>query len=246
MTVNVPGRRGPQGPSPLEGERIRPLSRWQIEDRLEELGDLYAETSGGDPRAWNQDRELFLRRLAGELHRPGFALLVAERSVIEEPAGAGGPTGSGHTGSLHTGSGHTSYGDTGSGDTSRLAGCAYGFPVRARGPWWRGLDGYLPQDLLRLAASGRLFAVSGLVVHSRVRNQNQGRDWNLARRLQRRLLADHAAGLAGHPAVLGVTLVERDDHLTLRALRAWGWRSATADTPDPPRSAPCRALIIGP
>ncbi|GAB7103236.1 hypothetical protein JCM4814A_15500 [Streptomyces phaeofaciens JCM 4814] len=226
MTVNVPGRRGPQGPSPLEGERIRPLSRWQIEDRLEELGDLYAETSGGDPRAWNQDRELFLRRLVGELHRPGFTLLVAERSVIEEPAGAGGPTGSG--------------------DTSRLAGCAYGFPVRAWGPWWRGLDGYLPQDLLRLAASGRLFAVSGLVVHSRVRNQNQGRDWNLARRLQRRLLADHAAGLAGHPAVLGVTLVDRDDHVTLRALRAWGWRSATADTPDPPRSAPCRALIIGP
>ncbi|MCX5170385.1 hypothetical protein OG616_20545 [Streptomyces antibioticus] len=240
MTVNVPGRRGPQGPSPLEGERIRPLSRWQIEDRLAELGDLYAQTAGGDSRAWNHDRELFLRRLAGEVQRPGFALLVAERSVPGTPAG---------------------------GESAVLAGCAYGFPVRADGPWWRGLDGYLPRDVLGLAASGRLFAISGLVVHSRVRTHHQGLDWNLARRLQRRLLADHTAGLAdradgtgavdvadvvddvGVLGVLGVTLVERDDAMTLRALRSWGWRSVAPDASvarDMLRYAPCRALVLGP
>ncbi|WP_432032437.1 hypothetical protein [Streptomyces antibioticus] len=222
MTVNVPGRRGPQGPSPLEGERIRPLSRWQIEDRLAELGDLYAQTAGGDSRAWNHDRELFLRRLAGEVQRPGFALLVAERSVPGTPA---------------------------CGESAVLAGCAYGFPVRADGPWWRGLDGYLPRDVLGLAVSGRLFAISGLVVHSKVRTHHQGRDWNLARRLQRRLLADHTAGLADGTGVLGVTLVEREDAMTLRALRSWGWRSVAPDASgahDMLRYAPCHALVLGP
>ncbi|MBC9730083.1 hypothetical protein [Streptomyces sp. TRM68367] len=232
MTVIVPGRSGRQGPSPQEGERIRPLSRWQIEGRLQELGDLYAETSGGDPQAWDQDRELFLRRLAVEVQRPGFALLVAERSVLRELAGAGATTGARDT--------------TRRGEGVVLTGCAYGFPVRGHGPRWRDLDGYLPRDLLRLAASGRLFAISGLVVHSRVRTENQGRDWNLARRLQRRLLADRTAGLAGHPAVLGVTLVARGDTETLRTLRSWGWRTVPAGPRNTPVPAPCRALLIGP
>ncbi|KUL20671.1 hypothetical protein [Streptomyces regalis] len=232
MPLNVPDRRGRQAPSPLEGERIRPLSRWQIEDRHKELGDLYAELSGGDPRAWNQARELFLHRLSVEVQRPGFALLVAERGVPQGPAEAGGTTGAEDT--AHRGEGVV------------LTGCAYGFPVHANGPWWRGLDGYLPRDLLQLSASGRLFAISGLLVHSRVRTQNQGRDWNLARRLQRRLLADRTATLAGHPAVLGVTLVDRGDTATLRALRSWGWRSVRADARDTPPAAPCRALVIGP
>ncbi|MGC9538262.1 hypothetical protein [Streptomyces sp. UG1] len=218
MTVNGPDQRGRQGPSPLEGERIRPLSRWQIEDRLRELGDLYAQTSGGGPRAWNQDRELFLRRLAVEVQRPGFALLVAERGVLREAAGV----------------------------DVVLTGCAYGFPIRAHGPWWRGLDRYLPRDLRSLAACGRLFAIAGLVVHSEVRTQNQARAWNLARRLQRRLLADHSAGLTDHPAVLGVMLVDRRDTVTLRALRSWGWRPVAADSKDAPGSTRCRALVVGP
>ncbi|MER5543892.1 hypothetical protein ABT072_15915 [Streptomyces sp. NPDC002589] len=225
MTVHGPDRRGRQGPSPLEGERIRPLSRWQIEDRLEELGDLYAETSGGDPGARDQDRELFLRRLAAEVQRPGFTLLVAERIVLEELPEAAGTTGAEDT-ARH-------------GEGTVVTGCAYGFPVRASGPWWRGLDERLPRELLRFAASGRLFAISGLVVQSRVRTQDQGRDWNLARRLQRRLLADHTAVLDGHPAVLGVTVVDRGDAAALRTLRSWGWCLVT------PRSAPWCALTIG-
>jgi hypothetical protein len=230
MTVNGSDRRR-QGPSPSEGERIRPLSRWQIEDRQKELGDLYAETSGGDSRAWNLYRELFLRRLAVEVQQPGFALLVAERNGLQDVTGVEGTIGAEDT--------------TRRWDDVVLTACAYGFPVRAHGPWWRGLDGYVPRDLLGLADSGRLFAISGLVVHSRVRTQNQGRDWNLARRLQRRLLADRTAGLADHPTVLGVTLVHRGDTVTFRALQAWGWRSVTVDARDTPLTAPCRALVIG-
>ncbi len=148
-----------RGPSPWQGDRVRPLSRRQIEDRLQDLGVLYEETSGGSR---NGDRDAFLRRLAGEVRRPGFALLIAENTT--------------------------------------LTACAYGFPVRAADPWWQGHDARLPRRLHGLALTGGLFAVSGIVVPPRVRTHYQDRDWNLARRLQRRLLADHA------PAV-GVTLI---------------------------------------
>ncbi|NEC36792.1 hypothetical protein G3I66_27010, partial [Streptomyces rubrogriseus] len=63
MTVHVPvrpatkephgrpaGTRRPgpaQRSSPQAGERLRPLTRRQIEDRFAELGNLYAQTSGG-------------------------------------------------------------------------------------------------------------------------------------------------------------------------------------------------------
>lgn len=232
MTVNVPGRpttatlgphpvpdprrpqkpappRGRQAPSPLTGERLRPLTRLQVEDHTPELGDLYAQTSGGDPWAWNRARSAFLRRLASDVRRPGFALLVAETTV--------------------------------SSGTTLLTGCAHGFPVRGDGPWWQGLDAYLPQGMLRVAASGRLFAISEILVGHRVRTQNQNRDWNLARRLQRRLLADHAAAL-------GVMLVNRADVRLLEALRSWGWQYVLADVADargaPLFAPPCRVLVL--
>ncbi|MGW0834031.1 hypothetical protein [Streptomyces prunicolor] len=201
MTVNVPGRpvtaalvghggadgpRGEQtwsprrerGPSPWEGDRVRPLSRRQIEDRFQDLGVLYEETCGG-ARTGNRSPTAFLRRLAGDVRRPGFALLIAENTT--------------------------------------LTACAYGFPVRVGDPWWQGHDTRLPRLLHGLAVTGGLFAVSGIVVPPRVRTHYQDRDWNLARRLQGRLLADHA------PA-LGVTLIPRTDTETLAAYRAWGWQ----------------------
>jgi hypothetical protein len=175
------------------------LTRCQVADRLVELGDLYAESSGGGPWQWNEGRGLYLRRLATDLRRPGFALLIAEATT--------------------------------------LTGCAYGFPVCDDGPRWRGLDRCLTPALRRLAVSGSLFAVSAIVVRPSVGAQHAGHDWNLARRLQRRLLTDH-------DAALGVTLVARGDVQTLRALRSWGWRSPVPGARATPRHAPCRVLVL--
>jgi hypothetical protein len=199
-TVRAPRLPRPErGSSPREGERVRPLSRGQIEDRLQDIGDLYAETAGGDAQAWNEARSAFLRRLTADVRRPGFELLIAE--------------------------------------TTALTGCAYGFPALGPGPRWEGFDGYLPGGLLRLAASGRLFVISGILVPPRVRRQNQDRDWNLARRLQQRLLADH-------DGAVGVTLVHRFDTETVKALRSWGWRYLDGDTARTCPLGPFRVLVL--
>ncbi|MFF4257647.1 hypothetical protein ACFY1L_41320 [Streptomyces sp. NPDC001663] len=118
-----------------------------------------------------------------------------------------------------------------------LTGCAYGFPVCGDGPWWQGLDGYLSKNLLRLAASGGLFAIADILVERRVRTQDQSREWNLARRLQMRLLSDHTAAL-------GVTLVDRDNADTLEALVSWGWRCPSAEARGAPGLARRRLLVL--
>ncbi|MDN3023549.1 hypothetical protein [Streptomyces sp. S.PB5] len=200
-----PGRsRRRQGPSPLAGECLRPLTRLQVEDRTPELGDLYARISGGEPWAEARARSAFLRRLAADVRRPGFALLVAECA-----ASRGGTV---------------------------LTGCAHGFPVRGDGPWWRGLYDSLPLSLRKVAEAGRLFAISEILVGRRVRTQDQDRDWNLARRLQQRLLTDHAA-------TLGVTLVNRGDSELLEALWSWGWRYVPA-AHEPLLAPSCRVLVV--
>ncbi|MFF7050707.1 hypothetical protein ACFY94_20315 [Streptomyces griseorubiginosus] len=196
-------RPGPErGSSPRAGERVRELTRGQIDDRMGELGDLCAQTSGGGPWAWNQARSAFLRRLAADVRRPGFELVIAE--------------------------------------STELTGCAYGFPVRGDGPWWEGLDGHLPGSLLRAAASGRLLVISAMLVPPQVRTENQDRPWNLARRLQKRLLTDHGAAL-------GVMLVSRSDGRTAEALRSWGWRYVEGDAPRtaPFPHGPFRVLVLG-
>jgi hypothetical protein len=185
--------------SPREGERVRPLSRGQIEDRLEDIGDLYARTTGGGSWAWEEARAAFLHRLTADMRRPGFELLIAE--------------------------------------TTALTGCAYGFPALGHGPRWEGFDGYLPGGLLRLAASGRLFVISEILVPPRVRRQNQDRVWNLARRLQRRLLTDHGAAVA-------VMLVHPSDTGTVEALRSWGWRYLEGDTARTLPQGPSRVLVL--
>lgn len=173
-----PGRE--QGPSPWEAERVRPLNRLQVEDRFPELGDLYVATTRTEPEGAEPARAAFLHRLACDVRRPGFSLVIAEARV--------------------------------------LTGCAYGYPVRADGQAGPGPDGRpLPRGLLQLARAGRLFAVSEIVVPSRVRSQHLDREWNLARRLQRRLLDDHGA-------VAGVAMVRGTDLRTVRALRSWGWK----------------------
>ncbi|MEU3895823.1 hypothetical protein [Streptomyces sp. NPDC045251] len=199
-SARTPGASRPErGSSPREGQRLRPLSRRQIEDHLQELGDLYADTSGGGPLVWNQARGAYLRQLTTDVRRPGFELLIAE--------------------------------------STGMTGCAHGFPVRGDGPWWAGSDRHLPGHLLRLAAAGRLFVISGIHVPSRVRRQNPDRAWNLARRMQKRLLADHGIAVA-------VTLVERSDRGTAEALRSWGWRYVDGGTARTVPLDPFRVLVL--
>ncbi|GGV37683.1 hypothetical protein [Streptomyces spectabilis] len=92
--------------------------------------------------------------------------------------------------------------------------CAYGFPL-----------------------SARLFAIREIVVRPRVRQQFPDRDWNLARRLQRRLLTDHGG-------VTGITVARRSDTRTLVALRSWGWRDVAAAPYGGPLCGPCRILLL--
>jgi hypothetical protein len=222
----TPGRpRREQGSSPHEGERLLPLTRRQVEDRAEELGDLYAATSGGGPWAWNRARTAFLRHLAAHSRRPGFSLLIAETTVLTGcaygfPAGIAGVTGAAGLAGLLPGA-----------DGPGSAGA---------GPWWPGhgahLRGRLPGPV---GGSGRLFVVSGLVVPPRVRRENQDRPWNLARRLQRRLLADDGAAL-------GVMLVDPRDVRAVATLRSWGWRSAGEDTAAVLPYGRLRVLVLAP
>ncbi|GAA3903152.1 hypothetical protein GCM10023084_64540 [Streptomyces lacrimifluminis] len=154
--------------------RLRRLNRWLVEGVREDLADLYTEsraTAPGDPYP-GPGRRNFLKRLTTNMHRPGFALVIAE--------------------------------------TDRLMGCAFGFPVRADGSWWSGLDRTLPPGIDQLTLSGGVFAFGDILIRP------HAQDRSLARRVQERLLTDHQASL-------GATLVDRTDHPALAAVRSWGW-----------------------
>ncbi|MEU4043080.1 hypothetical protein [Streptomyces antibioticus] len=96
-----------------------------------------------------------------------------------------------------------------------FAGCAYGFPVRRDGTWWRGFDGPLPPSVEQLTASGHVFAITETLVHPHTDAPG------VARRLQRRLLADHHASL-------GATLVDQADRVVHDAFLSWGWQDIGA------------------
>ncbi|MBL3671291.1 hypothetical protein JL475_36350 [Streptomyces sp. M2CJ-2] len=106
-------------------------------------------------------------------------------------------------------------------------------------PWWAGFDEHVQDGLLRHAAPGRFFVISGIIVPPRVCWEHQDRPWNLARRLQRRLLA-------GQRAAFGVTLVDVRDDRAVETLRSWGWRSAGDDTPTAVPPGPFRVLVLAP
>ncbi|MER5440147.1 hypothetical protein [Streptomyces sp. NPDC002790] len=97
-----------------------------------------------------------------------------------------------------------------------MTACAYGFPLRTG-----------------------LFEVREIVVPRRTRVQSPHQGWNLARRLQRRLLVDH-----GHSR--GITLVDRDDVRTHAALRSWGWRDAPQGSYGNPLWPPRSVLLLDP
>ncbi|WP_254400711.1 hypothetical protein [Streptomyces sp. AC555_RSS877] len=69
-------------PSPAGGVRLRRLNRWQAETLREDLADLYVESSRARPGTECEAREGFLRRLTGDIRRPGFALLIGEDTAF--------------------------------------------------------------------------------------------------------------------------------------------------------------------
>ncbi|MFH9087408.1 STAS domain-containing protein [Streptomyces sp. NPDC017673] len=76
-----PARR-PDQPVLRDGIRLRRLTRRQAEDMREDIADLAAESVAGTVGEAYHDRDDFLHRLAVTAHRPGFALLVAETTVL--------------------------------------------------------------------------------------------------------------------------------------------------------------------
>ncbi|MGD6744685.1 hypothetical protein ACOKM3_22945 [Streptomyces sp. BH106] len=84
-----------------------------------------------------------------------------------------------------------------------------------------------------------LFEIREMVVPRRVREQFTNRDWNLARRLQRRLLDDH-----GHAT--GLISIDRSDLRGLRALEAWGWQEPAGPPHGLPSWNPHRVLLLTP
>ncbi|MFD8912988.1 STAS domain-containing protein [Streptomyces sp. NPDC059575] len=80
-TPGDPARRADR-PVLKDGIRLRRLTRWQAEDMREDIADLAAESVAGTPGEAYHDRGDFLHRLAVAAHRPGFALLVAETTVL--------------------------------------------------------------------------------------------------------------------------------------------------------------------
>ncbi|MCZ4604638.1 hypothetical protein O3S80_12975 [Streptomyces sp. Lzd4kr] len=142
--IPCPPRR--QGPSPERGEFVRPLTRRQVDDRMWEFGELYAHTSSGEPGGPGVSDPS--DRAGSEAFRQRLAGHMRRPGFELLVAEAVRPSGN-----------------------TDLTACAYGFPVRGVGPWWQGLDEYLPENLFRVAASGKLFAVADVLVERRVRTQ---------------------------------------------------------------------------
>lgn len=89
-----------RAPVRKDGIRLRRLTRWQTEGMEEDIADL-AMASVADTRGESfHDRGEFLRRLTVSGRRPGFALLVAETTVLVGCAYGFpvGPDGSGRRG----------------------------------------------------------------------------------------------------------------------------------------------------
>ncbi|WP_406200580.1 STAS domain-containing protein [Streptomyces sp. NBC_01017] len=65
-----------------DGIRLRRLNRWQAEGMREEIADLAVATVAGSSGQAHRERVDFLWRLAVSARRPGFALLLAETTVL--------------------------------------------------------------------------------------------------------------------------------------------------------------------
>ncbi|MGW2485932.1 STAS domain-containing protein [Streptomyces sp. NPDC001606] len=76
------GGRHVSAPAVKDGIRLRRLTRWQAEDMSEDIADLVVDPVAGSSASADRERGDFLGRLAISARRPGFALLVAETTVL--------------------------------------------------------------------------------------------------------------------------------------------------------------------
>lgn len=70
--------------SGADAVRLRRVNRWLVEDIREDLGDLYEEscaTASGEAHR-SPSRQDFLNHLAGDVRRPGFAMVIAETDSL--------------------------------------------------------------------------------------------------------------------------------------------------------------------
>jgi hypothetical protein len=81
-TTDVDAKGEAGTPTPAPAVRLRRLNRWQAETLLENLADLYVESSRAQEGQEYRAREAFLRRLTGAIRRPGFALLIGEDTAF--------------------------------------------------------------------------------------------------------------------------------------------------------------------
>ena len=65
-------------PRAADAVPLRRLDRWQAETMREQLADLYVESSHAAPGQEYRGREEFLRRLAADVRRPGFDMVIAQ------------------------------------------------------------------------------------------------------------------------------------------------------------------------
>lgn len=80
--MTAPPPRAGSTPSTAGAVRLRRLNRWQVETVREDLADLYVESSRAAPGEEYRGREAFLRRLAADVRRLGFSLLIAEDTAF--------------------------------------------------------------------------------------------------------------------------------------------------------------------
>jgi hypothetical protein len=69
-------------PPPVGAVPLRRLDRWQAETMREQLADLYVESSHAAPGQEYHGREEFLSRLAADVRRPGFAMVIAQGPAL--------------------------------------------------------------------------------------------------------------------------------------------------------------------
>ncbi|MEB8336862.1 GNAT family N-acetyltransferase [Streptomyces endophyticus] len=105
-------------------------------------------------------------------------------------------------------------------DASGLVGCAYGFRLEPDGAWWADFPVEAPPRTSELAASGRVFVLTEVMV------QPAHRRHGVATRLGDLLLSRHAQDLV----VAGVDL-DRTTTGIRELLRAWGWKQLPVTGP---------------